>query len=77
MVAGYTTIGSQCDFALARCGPNTDGTLDYSFSVDGKVTTDFGRHSDFGMSVTTQPDGKIVVAGYAITAHIRFRFSPV
>ncbi|MBK9628285.1 MAG: hypothetical protein IPO56_11445 [Flavobacteriales bacterium] len=60
---GYTTIGTQSDFALARY--NTDGTLDYSFSTDGKVTTDFGTaHSDIGMSVTIQSDGKIVVAGY-------------
>ncbi|MBK6370284.1 MAG: T9SS type A sorting domain-containing protein [Flavobacteriales bacterium] len=63
VVAGYTTIGTQSDFALARY--NTDGTLDYSFSTDGKVTTDFGTaHSDIGMSVTIQSDGKIVVAGY-------------
>jgi uncharacterized delta-60 repeat protein len=63
VVAGYTTIGTNGDFALARY--NTDGTLDNSFSFDGKVTTDFGTaHNDIGMSVTIQPDGKIVVAGY-------------
>ncbi|MBK9628288.1 MAG: hypothetical protein IPO56_11460 [Flavobacteriales bacterium] len=54
------------DFALARY--NTDGTLDNSFGVEGKVTTDFGAvYADYdeGWSVAIQPDGKIVVAGYA------------
>ncbi|MBK6551856.1 MAG: hypothetical protein IPG11_15835 [Flavobacteriales bacterium] len=62
VVAGFTHNGTNNDFAIARF--NTDGTLDNSFSVDGKVTTDFGT-DDQGHSVAIQPDGKIVVAGYS------------
>ena len=50
------------DFALARF--NADGALDATFSSDGLLTTDFGG-LDYGRSVTIQPDGQIVVAGYA------------
>jgi uncharacterized delta-60 repeat protein len=63
VVAGYAHNGVDQDFALARY--NTDGTLDNSFSADGKVSTDFGMGHDHGRSVAIQPDGKILVAGYA------------
>lgn len=64
VVAGvsYTPAGSA-DFALARY--NTDGTLDNSFGVDGKVTTDFGTINDLAYSAALQPDGMIVLAGIA------------
>ncbi|MFC1779993.1 putative Ig domain-containing protein, partial [Thermodesulfobacteriota bacterium] len=61
LVAGYSFIDDYADFALARY--NTDGSLDTSFSGDGKVTTDFASSSDYGRSVALQPDGKILVAG--------------
>ncbi|MBZ0206528.1 MAG: T9SS type A sorting domain-containing protein [Flavobacteriales bacterium] len=61
IVAGHSSNGSDFDFALARY--NTDGALDNSFSVDGKVTTDFGTDPDRGQAVAIQPDGKIVVVG--------------
>jgi len=38
------------------------GALDNSFDNDGKVGTDVSG-SDYGYSVTIQPDGKIVMAG--------------
>jgi len=53
--------GSNSDFALARY--NADGSLDTSFSDDGKQTTDFGGGFDYGSDVAIQPDGKIVVVG--------------
>lgn len=53
------------DFALARY--NATGTLDTSFSGDGKQITDFGDPhygTDFGAyDVALQPDGKIVAVG--------------
>jgi len=58
VVAGSS--GSPRDFALARYNP--DGSLDTSFDVDGRVTTDFGG-DDSGAAVAIQSDGKIVVAG--------------
>ena len=48
------------DFALARYNPN--GSLDTSFSGDGKQTTDFGGF-DRAEGVALQDDGKIVVVG--------------
>ena len=40
VVAGYTDAGGDNDFAVARLNP--DGTLDSTFSGDGKQTIDFG-----------------------------------
>ena len=51
---------SPGDFALARYSPN--GTLDTSFSGDGKQTTDFGG-SDRANAVVVQADSKIVAGG--------------
>ena len=64
VVAGYAynKNGSR-DFALARY--KTDGTLDASFSGDGKVTTDFGSTIDGAQSIIQQDDGKLLVAGYS------------
>ena len=42
---------------------NTDGSLDTSFSIDGKVTFDLGG-SDQADAVAIQSDGKIVAAGF-------------
>jgi uncharacterized delta-60 repeat protein len=39
--------------------------LDFSFSGDGKVVTDFGGGNDVAHAVAVQSDGKIVVAGEA------------
>lgn len=61
LFAGRSYNGTDYDFAIARY--NTDGTIDNTFSVDGKVTSDFGGN-DRGFSVAIQPDGKIVVSGY-------------
>jgi uncharacterized delta-60 repeat protein len=51
------------NFALSRY--NTNGSLDTTFNVDGKQTTDFSGYDDYGTAVAIQPDGKILVAGYA------------
>ncbi|HEX2700708.1 MAG TPA: delta-60 repeat domain-containing protein [Acidimicrobiales bacterium] len=51
-----------------RCRPPraaTDG-LDTSFDTDGRVTTDIGAGTnDSGDSVAVQPDGRVIVAGFA------------
>jgi uncharacterized delta-60 repeat protein len=65
-VAGYTdangTAGNPRDFAVARF--NANGTLDTSFSGDGKFTIDFG-HDDQATSVAVRPDGRVVVGGFS------------
>ena len=58
----YIVGGSGYDFALARY--NADGSLDTSFDVDGRMTTDFGSSNDYGTAVLLQPDGQILVTGY-------------
>ena len=64
VVAGLTWPGGAGspdeDFALARY--RTDGSLDSSFSGDGKQATGFGDR-DRAEAVAIQPDGKIVAAG--------------
>lgn len=54
-------------FAVARY--STNGSLDPTFSGDGKRTLGFGGDSD-ATGVAIQPDGKIVVAGYARPAQL-------
>ena len=54
------------DFAAARYLSN--GAIDTTFGVTGKVRTDFGDHNfDQARSAVLQPDGKIVAAGFAIS----------
>ena len=60
LVAGSSFNGTDFDYAIVRY--NTNGTLDTSFSGDGKLTTDFGGNH-IGESVTLQSDGKILVTG--------------
>ncbi len=62
VVAGMSHNGTNYDFALARY--STDGSLDTSFSGDGKLTTSFGSMDDAAYSVVIQSDGKIVATGY-------------
>lgn len=40
------------------------GSLDTTFSLDGKVTTSIGSNYDEAQCMAIQPDGKIVVGGY-------------
>jgi len=63
VVGGYSTNGTDIDFALVRY--NIDGSPDNSFGTNGKLTTDFGGNQDYGSSVVLQVDKKIVVAGYS------------
>ncbi len=62
IVAGRTCDNHfvNCDFALARLNPN--GSLDRTFSGDGKQITDFGANEE-AYAMALQPDGKIVLAG--------------
>ncbi|WP_326719998.1 calcium-binding protein [Streptomyces sp. NBC_00243] len=59
VIVGYSGETSF-DFALARY--NSDGSLDTSFSGDGRVTTDLGGYN-WGRTVAVQSTGKIVASG--------------
>jgi len=56
---------SDNNFVVVRL--NTDGSLDPTLGGSGAVTTQIGTSSSSGFSVTLQPDGKIVVAGYSFS----------
>jgi uncharacterized delta-60 repeat protein len=53
--------GPDLAFALARY--DTEGTLDASFGVGGKVTTQFPEAIGSASVVAIQPDGKIIAGG--------------
>jgi uncharacterized delta-60 repeat protein len=66
MVAPYLN-GVDYDFLLIRF--NSNGSLDTTFSDDGKVTTDFGSQ-DVARSIAIQKDGKILVTGWGSNQQI-------
>lgn len=65
IVAGSDYVGGSepIDFGLVRYNP--DGSVDTSFGVGGKVTTDFFQRNDFPMVAALDSAGKILVAGGA------------
>lgn len=70
LLAGYARIGANNDFAVVRY--DEDGTLDPTFGTGGIATTPIGAGNDNGFAAALQPDGKIVVAGYATLASLDF-----
>ncbi len=62
IMAGMSDNLGENNYALVRY--NTDGSLDASFDVDGKVITDIWDQ-DCAYALTIQADGKIVAAGYS------------
>ncbi|HQU82498.1 MAG TPA: FG-GAP-like repeat-containing protein [Pyrinomonadaceae bacterium] len=60
IVAGHTQNGSTTDISLVRY--NSNGTLDNSFGVGGKVVIPIAGYQE-GYAVAIQGDGKIVVVG--------------
>jgi uncharacterized delta-60 repeat protein len=72
VVAGHrgnhnlSVFGDQGNFAVARYNPN--GTLDKTFDDDGRSAFDIeGRGRSQANALAIQPDGAILVAGYADT----------
>jgi len=68
VIGGYTQRGESgnVDFAIVRL--ETDGSLDTTFSNDGKATVSFdhgGAGDDRATGLAIQSDGKIVLVGYA------------
>lgn len=63
VVAGEGNLVNP-NFALARY--NTDGKLDTTFAVDGKLVVDFFGLEDRAENVALQADGKIVAGGLAV-----------
>ena len=63
----YSDPSANVDFAVMRL--NANGTPDNTFSGDGKAFIDFSRPDtssiDFASKIVLQPDGKIIVVGFA------------
>ena len=71
--AGAINLVNDQSFLVIRL--NSDGSLDQEFGENGKVVTDFYNNVDAALDVKVQPDGRIVVGGYAYgspTAFISF-----
>lgn len=62
VAAGYAVVGGERQFALARY--NTDGSLDTTFSNDGKLCTSVGSRGE-AMAVAIDSSGRIIAAGEA------------
>ena len=71
--AGFSRTRGKARFGVARY--NADGTLDTSFSSDGKLTTDFTRGDDSVQGVAVQSDGSIVAVGIAAFATTKATFT--
>src|SRR5688572_22574215 len=64
IAAGTTGDNSNAKMAMVKY--HTDGTLDSSFGIGGKVTTDFDTScNDIATSRALLPGGKILLAGYS------------
>lgn len=65
VVAGSSDASGVLDVALARF--MSSGTLDRSFDGDGKVLTDIDGTDNAARALVLQPDGRLVVAGDALS----------
>jgi uncharacterized delta-60 repeat protein/uncharacterized repeat protein (TIGR01451 family) len=70
LVAGATdtnpmtlSANQNSDFLLLRL--NANGSLDTSFGTGGKVITDFSGKNDGARDLALQPDGRILLGGFA------------
>lgn len=64
VTVGNSVSGPKYEASVARY--NSDGTLDKGFGKEGFVTSNYPPNSNnWGFAVVTQPEGKIVVVGYA------------
>jgi hypothetical protein len=56
-------VTTSSDLAVARF--DAGGALDAGFGTGGKLTLDFFGSSDGGECVAVQPDGQLLVGGFA------------
>src|SRR5688572_6606510 len=66
VLAGRARDGNSSDFIVVRLQA-ANGRLDSSFGDEGLATVDFGVTVDVANAVIQQSDGKLVLAGAAIT----------
>lgn len=75
VLAGRSFVNSSSDsnFALTRL--NSDGNLDTSFGIGGKVITQTTNFENRASAVVAQQDGKILAAGSAFNPRNGFGFA--
>jgi uncharacterized delta-60 repeat protein len=61
--SSFSSAKTVEDFIVARY--NANGTIDKNFGKNGTVATDFFRNVDTINAIAIQPDGNILVAGFA------------
>lgn len=66
LLAGEVNVLSEANFGLIRLNP--DGSYDLTFSDDGKTTQNISAQDDGAQAILLQPDGKIILGGYALTS---------
>ena len=72
VVGGFAQLTAEGDFDFAVARLNVDGSLDPTFSADGKKNIAFdvgGTKTDLAHSVVIQSDGKILLAGSAMVTN--------
>jgi uncharacterized delta-60 repeat protein len=67
VVAGSASSPNNSTDMIAVARYNGDGSLDSSFGSGGKVTTVLLGFRDVAQVVILQPDGKILIGGFALT----------
>ncbi|MCP4376602.1 MAG: hypothetical protein GY794_10575, partial [bacterium] len=67
LVAAYSGAGGDNDVIVLRY--NTNGSLDTTFGINGKVTTDLGNGDDIALELKLQSDGKILVVGTSFNSN--------
>ncbi|RMH76627.1 MAG: hypothetical protein D6681_21450, partial [Calditrichaeota bacterium] len=58
-------IAAFCAAMMGGMASAQDGQLDITFGRNGLVSTDFSGNSDQGRAIMVQPDGMLVVVGFA------------
>jgi uncharacterized delta-60 repeat protein len=72
VVAGFRG-STNIDFGVWRF--TKDGKPDGTFNLLGFNVADFGKGNDYGQAVLLQPDGKILVAGFAADGQNSYDFA--
>jgi uncharacterized delta-60 repeat protein len=67
VVGGVARVGPNGTMAVARL--ESDGTLDTSFSGDGKAMPSFSTPQEFSAELAVLDDGRIVLAGGVVAAN--------
>lgn len=63
LIAGSSYTNSLTSFDMSLIRFNTNGTLDTTFSSDGKLLTDISGHDDAAYALAIQSDGKLLLGG--------------